>query len=180
MGELTRANQPPPVTAQNLAAVHALLAEHASPRLRHLAFMLLARLGGVAPTLFREREDDDLHIGAYGAPPLGPLSLSLPRPHTFVPACASRHVHTCTHACPRPFRALHAHKRARARTRTQRFVPASACICPGNFLLKTGLSGELFFGDWTLRGSYLEGPGGRKSGQVQLREGGDAWQARRR
>eukprot|EP00884_Botryococcus_braunii_P001118 jgi/Botrbrau1/11006/Bobra.101_1s0004.1 len=66
MNEWSSIKPPLSITAQCLRSAHALLAEQASPRLRHLAFMLLARLGGLAPTLFREREDDEMPGLAYG------------------------------------------------------------------------------------------------------------------
>lgn len=40
-----------------LSQLHALLSAHGDVALRHLAFMALMRLGGLAPTLFREEED---------------------------------------------------------------------------------------------------------------------------
>ncbi len=40
-----------------LSRLHALLSAHGDVQLRHLAFMVLMRLGGLAPTLFREEEE---------------------------------------------------------------------------------------------------------------------------
>ncbi|CAL8462796.1 g2329 [Coccomyxa elongata] len=40
-----------------LSRLHALLSAHGDVQLRHLAFMALMRLGGLAPTLFREEEE---------------------------------------------------------------------------------------------------------------------------
>lgn len=40
-----------------LSRLHALLSAHGDVQLRHLAYMALMRLGGLAPTLFREEEE---------------------------------------------------------------------------------------------------------------------------
>jgi len=42
---------------KTLAGLHALLSAHDNPRLRHLAFMLLMRCGGLTTSLYREEED---------------------------------------------------------------------------------------------------------------------------
>lgn len=51
---------------ERLAGLHALLAGSVEPRLRHLAFVALMRLGGAPATLFRDREEDEL-AGGMGA-----------------------------------------------------------------------------------------------------------------
>jgi hypothetical protein len=44
-------------SALALGKLHRLFAAADDPRLRHLAFMVMMRLGGLAPTMFREEED---------------------------------------------------------------------------------------------------------------------------
>lgn len=44
-------------TTRALGRLQALFVATDDPRLRHLAFMVLMRLGGMAPTLFREEDD---------------------------------------------------------------------------------------------------------------------------
>jgi hypothetical protein len=46
------------VTPATLRGLHALLSEHSAPRIRHLAFMVIARLGGIPATLYRDEDDD--------------------------------------------------------------------------------------------------------------------------
>ena len=47
------------VSKRTLARIHALFKQHSDVRLRHLAFMLLARLGGMAPTLYVPNEEPE-------------------------------------------------------------------------------------------------------------------------
>ena len=47
-------------TAGPLRRLHALFSDPAEVQQRHLAFMLLALLGGEPGTLYREPEDEDL------------------------------------------------------------------------------------------------------------------------
>lgn len=45
------------VSTEVLQRVHALFTQHSDVRMRHLAFMLLARLGGRPPTLYVPHEE---------------------------------------------------------------------------------------------------------------------------
>lgn len=56
-----------------LSQLHSLLSAHDDVRLRHLAFMALMRLGGLAPTLFREEEE----FAAAGEPSSHPCESTL-------------------------------------------------------------------------------------------------------
>ena len=71
----TPAQQPPtgdsaaaagPVALETLVRVHAVFSQQQDVRLRHLAFMLLSRLGGLPPTLYRPLEEPEA-LGAQGA-----------------------------------------------------------------------------------------------------------------
>lgn len=54
------------VTHETLLRVHAVFCQQHSVKLRHLAFMLLSRLGGLPPTLYRPLEEPDV-VGPQGA-----------------------------------------------------------------------------------------------------------------
>lgn len=58
-----------PVTHGTLVRLHALFSQQHDTKLRHLAFMLLSRLGGLPPTLYRPSEDPE-PAGAQGTLPL--------------------------------------------------------------------------------------------------------------
>ena len=57
-----------PCSLQLLRGLHALM-DGPLPVMRHRAFMMLRRLGGLPATLFRDIEDED--VGAAGVPALG-------------------------------------------------------------------------------------------------------------
>ncbi len=48
------------VTQETLLRVHSLFSQQHSMKLRHLAFMLLSRLGGLPPTLYRPLEEPEV------------------------------------------------------------------------------------------------------------------------
>ena len=54
------------VTQETLLRVHAVFCQQHSVKLRHLAFMLLSRLGGLPPTLYRPLEEPEV-VGPQGA-----------------------------------------------------------------------------------------------------------------
>ena len=55
-----------PVAHETLVRVHAVFSQQQDVKLRHLAFMLLSRLGGLPPTLYRPLEEPEA-LGAQGA-----------------------------------------------------------------------------------------------------------------
>lgn len=55
-----------PVAHETLVRVHALFSQQQDVKLRHLAFMLLSRLGGLPPTLYRPVEENPEAAGAQG------------------------------------------------------------------------------------------------------------------
>ena len=57
-----------PVARETLVRVHALFSQQQDVKLRHLAFMLLSRLGGLPPTLYRPLEEPEA-VGAQGMNP---------------------------------------------------------------------------------------------------------------
>lgn len=79
--------------AERLAALHALLGAGGEPRLRHLAFAALMRLGGAPATLFRDAEDDEPAGGGAGAPVAGPAG------HQTLALCMSRRARRSGRAC---------------------------------------------------------------------------------
>ena len=50
-------------TAESLKKLHVLLGDVTDPHARHRAFMILRRLGGLPPTLFRVMEEDEPSAG---------------------------------------------------------------------------------------------------------------------
>ena len=78
---------------ERLAALHALLGAGGEPRLRHLAFAALMRLGGAPATLFRDAEDDEPAGGGAGAPVAGPAG------HQTLALCMSRRARRSGRAC---------------------------------------------------------------------------------
>ena len=60
-----------PVAHKTLVRLHALFSQQQDVKLRHLAFMLLSRLGGLPPTLYRPLEEPEA-VGAQGITPLIP------------------------------------------------------------------------------------------------------------
>ena len=69
-----------PVAHETLVMVHALFSQQQDVKLRHLAFMLLSRLGGLPPTLYRPLEEPEA-AGAQGAAPSPP---PLPSPFSVI------------------------------------------------------------------------------------------------
>lgn len=55
-----------PVTHATLVRLHDVFSQQYDVKLRHLAFMLLSRLGGLPPTLYRPQEEESEAAGGQG------------------------------------------------------------------------------------------------------------------